>query len=141
MNKCIYFHFSYLLILRYHPENVEKFLFSLQNTNSAIKGVILLSVEGLPIASTLPRGINKSQLSALSATILAVGKRGNNEMDNGEFNYLHIKGSKGGVLVFQLSKFEVVVILTTENVKLETLLKSVNNFQYEGHMLFHLEHE
>ena len=125
--------------MRYHPENVEKFLFSLQNTNSAIKAVILLSVEGLPIASTLPRDINKSQLSALSATILAVGKRGNTEMANGEFNHLYIKGSKGGVLVFQLSKFEVVVVLTKENVNLETLLKSVNNFQYEGYTLFHLE--
>ena len=125
--------------MRYHPENVEKFLFSLQNTNSAIKAIILLSVEGLPIASTLPRDINKSQLSALSATILAVGKRGNTEMANGEFNHLYIKGSKGGVLVFQLSKFEVVVVLTKENVNLETLLKSVNNFQYEGYTLFHLE--
>lgn len=125
--------------MRYHPENVEKFLFSLQNTNSAIKAVILLSVEGLPIASTLPRDINKSQLSALSATILAVGKRGNTEMANGEFNHLYIKGSKGGVLVFQLSKFEVVVVLTKENINLETLLKSVNNFQYEGYTLFHLE--
>ncbi|MFX0025826.1 MAG: roadblock/LC7 domain-containing protein [Candidatus Hermodarchaeota archaeon] len=125
--------------MRYHPENVEKFLLSLQNTNSAIKAVILLSVEGLPIASTLPRDINKSQLSALSATILAVGKRGNFEMDNGEFNHLYIKGSKGGVLVFQLSKFEVVVVLTKENVNLEMLLKSVNSFQYEGHSLFHLE--
>ena len=126
-------------ILRYHPENVEKFLFSLQSTNSAIKAVILLSVEGLPIASTLPRDINKSQLSALSATILAIGKRGNSEMANGEFNHLYIKGSKGGVLVFQLSKFEVIVILTKENVDLETLLKSVNSFQYDGHTLFHLE--
>ncbi len=125
--------------MRYHPETVEKFLFSLQNTNSAIKGVILLSVEGLPIASTLSRNINKSQFSALSATILAVGKKGNTEMANGEFNHLYIKGSKGGVLVFQLSKFEVVVVLTKENVNLETLLKSVNNFQYEGHALFHLE--
>jgi len=125
--------------LRYHPENVEKFLFSLQNTNSAIKAVILLSIEGLPIASTLPRDINKSQLSALSATILAVGKRGNTEMDNGKFNHIYIKGSKGGVLVFQLSKFEVLVVVTNENVNLETLLKSVNSFQYEGHILFHLE--
>ncbi len=140
MNKCIYFHFSYLHILRYHPENVEKFLFSLQRTNSAIKAVILLSIEGLPIASTLPRDINKSQLSALSATILAVGKRGNTEMNNGEFNHLYIKGSEGDILVFQLSKFEVLVILTKENVNIKTLLKSVNNFQYEGHTLFHLEH-
>ncbi|MFX1589517.1 MAG: roadblock/LC7 domain-containing protein [Promethearchaeota archaeon] len=112
----------------------------MQNTNSAIKSVILLSVEGLPIASTLPRDINKSQLSALSATILAVGKRGNSEMDNGKFNHLYIKGSKGGVLVFQLSKFEVLVVFTKENVNLEMLLKSVNSFQYEGHTLFHLEH-
>jgi predicted regulator of Ras-like GTPase activity (Roadblock/LC7/MglB family) len=126
--------------LRYHPENVEEFLFSLQKTNTAIKAVILLSIEGLPIASTLPRDVNKSQLSALSATILAVGKRGNTEMDNGEFNHLYIKGSKGGVLTFQLSKFEVLVVLTKENVNLETLLKSVNSFQYEGHTLFHLEH-
>ncbi len=125
--------------MRYHPENVEKFLFSLQNTNSAIKEVILLSIEGLPIASTLPRDINKSQLSALSATILAVGKRGNTEMDNGKFNHLYIKGSKGGVLVFQLSKFEVLVVVTKENANLERLLKSVNSFQYEGHALFHLE--
>lgn len=126
--------------MRYHPENVEEFLFSLQKTNTAIKAVILLSIEGLPIASTLPRDVNKSQLSALSATILAVGKRGNTEMDNGEFNHLYIKGSKGGVLAFQLSKFEVLVVLTKENVNLETLLKSVNSFQYEGHTLFHLEH-
>ncbi|MGB5910218.1 MAG: roadblock/LC7 domain-containing protein [Promethearchaeia archaeon] len=126
--------------MRYHPENVEEFLFSLQKTNTAIKAVILLSIEGLPIASTLPRDVNKSQLSALSATILAVGKRGNTEMDNGEFNHLYINGSKGGVLAFQLSKFEILVVLTKENVNLETLLKSVNSFQYEGHTLFHLEH-
>ena len=37
------------------------------------------------------------------------------------------------------SKFEVIVRLTKENVDLETLVKSVNSFQYDGHTLFHLE--
>lgn len=116
--------------MRYNPENVEDLLFDLQKANPTIKGIILFSVEGLPIASTISKELNKSQLSALSATLLAVGKRGNTEMKNGEFNHLYIKGSNGGVLIFQFSKFEVFALFTDKNTNLKSLLQSLNDFKY-----------
>ncbi|MFX1414514.1 MAG: roadblock/LC7 domain-containing protein [Promethearchaeota archaeon] len=113
-------------------------LLGLQNANPAIKGVILLSVEGLPISSTVPRDLDKAQLSALSATILALGKKKNSEMNNGEFNHLYIEGSNGGILIFQLSKFEVLVLLTYEETDLELLIQSLNDFKFEDLHPIHL---
>jgi len=122
--------------VRYNPNSVNKLLCSLQDANSAIKAVILLSVEGLPIASTLPRELNEAQLSALSATILALGRKGNSEMNNGEFNHLYIEGSTGGILLFLLSKFEILVLLTNENPNLEMIIQSLNDFKFEDIHLF-----
>lgn len=138
LKKYIYSYFSYLLIVRYNQDSVEKLLLGLQNANPAIKGVILLSVEGLPISSTVPRDLDKAQLSALSATILALGKKKNSEMNNGEFNHLYIEGSNGGILIFQLSKFEVLVLLTYEETDLELLIQSLNDFKFEDLHPIHL---
>ena len=124
---------------RYNLNNVEKFLWDLQNINPAIKGVSLLSIEGLPIASTLPKETNKNRISALSATLLAVGKRGNKEINNGEFNHLFIEGSNGGILIFQLSKFEILVLIVKMNTSLKEILVSLNKFKFEGHLLFQLD--
>ncbi|MFW9772271.1 MAG: roadblock/LC7 domain-containing protein [Candidatus Heimdallarchaeota archaeon] len=124
--------------MRYNQDSVEKLLLGLQNANPAIKGVILLSVEGLPISSTVPRDLDKAQLSALSATILALGKKKNSEMNNGEFNHLYIEGSNGGILIFQLSKFEVLVLLTYEETDLELLIQSLNDFKFEDLHPIHL---
>ncbi|MFX1499149.1 MAG: roadblock/LC7 domain-containing protein [Promethearchaeota archaeon] len=110
----------------------------LQNTNSAIRAVILLSVEGLPIASTLPKDLDKAQSSALSATILALGKKKNSEMNNGEFNHLYIEGSNGGILIFQMSKFEILVLLTNEKTDLEMLIQNLNDFKFEDLHPIHL---
>ncbi|MFX0033186.1 MAG: roadblock/LC7 domain-containing protein [Candidatus Hodarchaeota archaeon] len=122
--------------MRYNPKSVNELLDNLQNANSAIKAVILLSVEGLPIASTLPRELNDAQLSALSATILALGRKGNSEMSNGEFNHLYIEGSNGGILIFLMSKFEILVLLTNENPDLEMIIQSLNDFKFEDINIF-----
>lgn len=124
--------------MRYNQENVGKLLLGLQNTNSAIRAVILLSVEGLPIASTLPKDLDKAQSSALSATILALGKKKNSEMNNGEFNHLYIEGSNGGILIFQMSKFEILVLLTNEKTDLEMLIQNLNDFKFEDLHPIHL---
>lgn len=124
--------------MRYNQDNVEKLLLGLQNTNSAIRAVILLSVEGLPIASTLPKELDKAQSSALSATILALGKKKNTEMNNGEFNHLYIEGSNGGILIFQISKFEILVLLTNEKTDLEMLIQNLNDFKFEDLHPIHL---
>ncbi|MFX1575523.1 MAG: roadblock/LC7 domain-containing protein [Promethearchaeota archaeon] len=124
--------------MRYNQDNVQNLLLGLKNANSAIRAVILLSVEGLPIASTLPKDLDKAQSSALSATILALGKKKNSEMNNGEFNHLYIEGSNGGILIFQLSKFEILVLLTNEETDLEKLIQSLNEFKFEDLHPIHL---
>jgi len=74
-----------------------------------IKEAVIVSAEGLPIASALPRHADEAKLAAITAALHSLSKRVNFEMNKGDFNQLFIKGSDGYFLVLQTGSNIILV--------------------------------
>ncbi len=101
-------------------EKLEKVLKKLLIDNPDITVAIITSIEGLPIVSILPRGVNETIVSAMLATLLSLSERAVMEMKIGEFVQLFVKGIDGYLLVFEAEP-AVLSVSATKDVKLGLL--------------------
>ncbi|MFW9874858.1 MAG: roadblock/LC7 domain-containing protein [Candidatus Thorarchaeota archaeon] len=83
-----------------------------------VKAVNIVTAEGLPIASVLPKGINETRMAAITAVLLSLGKTVIKEMKKGEFEQLYIKGKEGFLLILQAGSNTVLTVSTTKDVRL-----------------------
>lgn len=96
---------------------LETVLKRLLSNNPSINIATISSVEGLPILSFIPRGLNETIVFAMVATLLSLSERAVVEMNIGEFKQLYIKGIEGYLLVFEAGT-AVLAVSTTKKAKL-----------------------
>ena len=82
----------------------------------------IVSVEGLPIISILPKKMEELKMAVITATFLSLAERSIVEMRNGKFNYLVISGKKGPVFIFQAGKNAVLTLSTKKDAKIGLIL-------------------
>ncbi|MFX0106599.1 MAG: roadblock/LC7 domain-containing protein [Candidatus Hodarchaeota archaeon] len=82
--------------------NADEILRKLLKDIPGIKEAAIVSAEGLPIASALPRHVDETKLAAITAALHSLSKRANIEMNKDSFNQLFIKGSDGYLLVLHI---------------------------------------
>ncbi|MHA1730141.1 MAG: roadblock/LC7 domain-containing protein [Promethearchaeota archaeon] len=99
-------------------DSLDDILRNLLASISEIKGAAIVSVEGLPIASALPAGIDETRISAMTAAILSLGERAAQELDKGYLEQIYIRGEKGYLLVMSAGQNAVLVVTTMKNIKL-----------------------
>ena len=90
--------------------------------NPEVKAAAIISVEGLPIASALPQNVDETKISAMTAALLSLSETAIIEMRKGNFNQLHIKGSKGYLIIMQAGLNAVFTVSTTMDVRLGLIL-------------------
>jgi len=78
----------------------------------------IVSAGGLPIASTLPQGVDGTRVAAMTAALLSLSERAIIEMRKGDFDQLYIKGSNGYLLVMQIGLDAVLMLSTTKEIRL-----------------------
>ncbi|MFX0037041.1 MAG: roadblock/LC7 domain-containing protein [Candidatus Hermodarchaeota archaeon] len=83
-------------------ENLNYFLKRLLKSIPEMKGVTIVSAEGLPIASALPHGVVETLIAAMNAALLSLAKSSVKEMKKGDFEQLFIKGSNGYIWLLQI---------------------------------------
>jgi hypothetical protein len=83
-----------------------------------VKSTAIVSVEGLPIASALPQGVDETRIAAMTAAILSLGERAAHEMGKGELEQIMVKGSDGYLLVLAAGPNAVLVVSTTPDIRL-----------------------
>ena len=86
---------------------------------------MIVSTEGFPIASALPRGIDETMMAGMTAALLSLAERSVIELEKGEFDQLFIRGNKGYLLVLQVGPHEVLTVSTTKNVRLGLLFLDI----------------
>jgi len=67
---------------------LEGILQNLVTSTSDVQGAALVSPDGLPLASTLPSGMDEERVSAMSAAMLSLGERIGNELARGDIDRL-----------------------------------------------------
>jgi predicted regulator of Ras-like GTPase activity (Roadblock/LC7/MglB family) len=90
----------------------------LQASSPDIEASAIVTVDGLPIASALPQGVEEDRVSAMSAAMLSLGERIANELGRGSLEQVYIKGRSGYVVLMSVGKEAVLTALTREQAKL-----------------------
>ena len=83
-----------------------------------VEGAVLVTLEGLPIASTLPEGIDEIKVAGMIAALFALAEGSVTEMEKGEFSQLFINSSDGYLLIMQVERNTILAISLTKDVRL-----------------------
>jgi uncharacterized protein len=94
----------------------------LQASSPDVEASAIVSVDGLPIASALPQGVEEDRVSAMSAAMLSLGERIASELGRGSLAQVYIKGEKGYVVLMSVGEEAVLTALAREQAKLGLIL-------------------
>lgn len=90
----------------------------LQSGTPDIEASALVSVDGLIIASALPRDVEEDRVSAMSAAMLSLGERIAGELGRGNLDQVYVHGSNGYVILMAVGQEAVLTVLARENARL-----------------------
>ena len=99
-------------------ELIQEILRELATSSSEVEGSVVTSLDGLPIASVLPQGVEEDRVSAMSAAMLSLGERTAQELRRGTLEQVLIRGAGGFVLMVQAGEEAVLTVLVREKAKL-----------------------
>lgn len=85
------------------------------------EGAVIVSTDGLSIASELRASRDEDRIAAMSATILALGEKFASELDRGNLEQLYIKGDIGYILFKGISDFAVLGLIVSNDTRLGML--------------------
>ena len=105
-----------------NPETLDDILIKLLAAIPEVTSAAIVSVEGLPIASALPHGVDETRIAAMTAALLSLAERAALEMSKGTFEQIYVKGSEGYLLVFNAGLNAVLTVSTTKDVKLGLII-------------------
>jgi predicted regulator of Ras-like GTPase activity (Roadblock/LC7/MglB family) len=94
----------------------------LQASSPDVEASAVVSVDGLSIASALPKGVEEDRVSAMTAAMLSLGERIANELGRGVLEQVYIKGEKGYVILMSVGSEAVLTTLAREKAKLGLIL-------------------
>jgi uncharacterized protein len=94
----------------------------LQASSPDIEASVVVSVDGLSMASALPPGMEEDRVSAMSAAMLSLGERIASELKRGSLEQVYIKGEKGYAILLSIGREAVLTALTRSEAKLGLIL-------------------
>lgn len=106
---------------RSRTEQMVERLRDLQISSPDIEAAAIVSVDGLPIASSLPQGVEEDRVSAMSAAMLSLGERIASELGRGMLDEVYVKGEKGYVILRAVGEEAVLTVLARQQAKLGLL--------------------
>lgn len=109
------------------PDSLDDSLKKLLNAVPGIKAVAFVSTEGLPIAVALPQEVDETKIAAMVAALLSLSKSAIIEMQKGDFDQLHIRGSEGYLLVIKAGPDAILMISVDKDEKLGLILSDFKN--------------
>jgi hypothetical protein len=77
-----------------------------------IEASALVSVQGLPIVSAMPKGVDDAIIAAMSAAILGVGERAAKELSRGNLQQILIQGDAGYIILNRAGQDALLAVMT-----------------------------
>jgi hypothetical protein len=90
----------------------------LRTASPDVQASLLLSTDGLVLASDMPSGSDEDRLCAMSAAILALGDRISGDLQRGTLEQVYIRGTNGYVFLTSASDETVLTVLVRKQAKL-----------------------
>jgi predicted regulator of Ras-like GTPase activity (Roadblock/LC7/MglB family) len=94
-------------------EHLDDILKRLLAANLEIRAAVIVSTEGLPIASAIPRGTDEARIAAMTSALFSLGRMSIIEAGKGNFDQVQIKGSDGYLLVAPVGSYAIMLLSTT----------------------------
>lgn len=104
---------------------IHSLLTELNATSSDIEASALVSIDGLIMASALPKGLEEDYVGAMSAAVLSIAERTAKELERGELEQVLVKGGKGYVLVTHTGPEAVITVVAKSTAKLGLIFLDV----------------
>jgi predicted regulator of Ras-like GTPase activity (Roadblock/LC7/MglB family) len=108
--------------------NAEKLGMVLQNFvsgTSDVQGAALVTPDGLPLAASLPGGMDEERVSAMSASMLSLGERIGMELARGTIDRIFVEGNKGFGILTGCGQDAVLLVLASESAKQGLLMLEI----------------
>lgn len=102
-------------------EKIQDRLRELQSSSPDVEAAAVVSVDGLTIASVMPRGVEDDRVSAMSAAMLSLGERIANELGRGILDQVYIRGENGYVILMAVGEEAVLTVLARTDARLGLL--------------------
>ncbi len=93
----------------------------LQSSSPDVEAAAIISVDGLPIATSLPQSMEEDRVAAMSAAMLSLGERIAGELARGILDEVYVRGEKGFVIVRAVGQEAVLTVLARQHAKLGLL--------------------
>jgi predicted regulator of Ras-like GTPase activity (Roadblock/LC7/MglB family) len=98
----------------------------LQVSSPSIEAAIVVSVDGLSMASSMPADVEEDRVAAMSAAMLSLGERIASELGRGTLDQVYIKGEKGYVVLMAIGEEAVLTVLARGDAKLGLIFLDMN---------------
>ncbi|MCU0520199.1 MAG: roadblock/LC7 domain-containing protein [Anaerolineae bacterium] len=106
---------------RSRNERMIERLRELQVSSPDVEAAAIVSVDGLPIATSLPQGVEEDRVSAMSAAMLSLGERIAGELGRGLLDEVYVRGERGYVILRAVGQDAVLTVLARQQAKLGLL--------------------
>ncbi len=106
---------------RSRNERMTERLRELQVSSPDVEAAAIISVDGLPIATSLPQGVEEDRVSAMSAAMLSLGERIASELGRGLLDEVYVRGERGYVILRAVGEEAVLTVLARHQAKLGLL--------------------
>ncbi|MFB8789172.1 MAG: roadblock/LC7 domain-containing protein [Potamolinea sp.] len=108
--------------------NSQKLGYILQNFVSSttdVQGAAMVTPDGLPLASSLPSGMDDERVSAMSAAMLSLGERIGRELVRGEIDRIYVEGQEGFSILTSCGQDAVFLVLAAKSAKQGMLMLEI----------------
>lgn len=95
-------------------EALKVVLESLRNAIPELKGVLLASNEGLPIAHALTNGADPNRIAAMATAASGLGKRISETMSAGTLGEVSVQAEEGSLFVYSAGTKAVLAVLSPQ---------------------------
>jgi uncharacterized protein len=108
--------------------NTQKLGYVLQNfvsTTSDVQGAAIVTPDGLPLAASLPGGMDEERVSAMSAAMLSLGERIGQELGRGGIDRIYVEGDEGFSILTSCGEEAVFLVLASKAAKQGVLMLEI----------------
>jgi uncharacterized protein len=92
-------------------EALKTHIETLRNAIPELKGVLLASNEGLPIAHSLSNGADPNRVAAMAAAACSLGRRISDSMNAGPLGEVSIRSDEGGLYIYSAGPKAVLCVI------------------------------
>ncbi|MEF2280414.1 roadblock/LC7 domain-containing protein [Deinococcus sp. YIM 134068] len=102
-------------------ELLNSTLTGLRSAMPELRGALIATVDGLPIAQTMGDGTDPNRVAAMAATALGLGKRINDTLGSGQLTDMSVSGASGQVYIYAAGHKGVLAVVAPTGVNLGLL--------------------